>query len=190
MHEALERCGLDVLQIDHEDAHGQYEVNFAFADALASADHLMLFKLAAQAIAERARHGLLDDAQALRQPAGQRHAFHVSLWEGRNDNARNIFVPHDADGSVNAAATLSPLGRQFVAGVLAHAGALTALAAPTVNSYKRLTVGESLSGTTWAPAYVAHGPNNRTALVRTLHGRFEWRAARRQRQPLPAAGRR
>jgi glutamine synthetase len=68
-----------------------------------------------------------------------------------------------------------PLGRHFVAGVLAHAPALCALAAPTVNSYKRLTVGESLSGTTWAPAYVAHGPNNRTALVRTLPGRFEWR---------------
>jgi glutamine synthetase len=44
-----------------------------------------------------------------------------------------------------------------------------------VNSYKRLVVGETLSGTSWAPAYVAHGPNNRTALVRTLPGRFEWR---------------
>jgi glutamine synthetase len=62
-----------------------------------------------------------------------------------------------------------------VAGVLAHAPALCALAAPTVNSYKRLVVGESLSGTTWAPAYIAHGPNNRSALVRTLAGRFEWR---------------
>jgi glutamine synthetase len=59
--------------------------------------------------------------------------------------------------------------------VLAHAPALTALAAPTVNSYKRLTVNQSLSGTTWAPAYIAHGSNNRTALVRTLPGRFEWR---------------
>jgi glutamine synthetase len=68
--------------------------------------------------------------------------------------------------------------------VLAHAAGLCALAAPTVNSYKRLTVGESLSGTTWAPAYVAQGFNNRTALVRTLHGRFEWRAARRSR-PTP-----
>jgi glutamine synthetase len=64
---------------------------------------------------------------------------------------------------------------QFVAGVLAHSAALCAIAAPTVNSYKRLLVGESLSGTSWAPAYVAHGPNNRTALVRTLADRFEWR---------------
>lgn len=54
-------------------------------------------------------------------------------------------------------------GRQFVAGVLAHAPALRALAAPTVNGYKRLTVGASLSGTSWAPATIAHGPNNRTA---------------------------
>ena len=179
-----------MLQLDHEDAHGQYEVNFAFADVLSSADHLMLFKLAAQAIAER--HGMVFSMMPkpfANQPGSGMHC-HVSLWEGRNDNARNVFVPHHADGSVDAAATLSPLGRQFVAGVLAHAGALTALAAPTVNSYKRLTVGESISGTTWAPAYVAHGPNNRTALVRTLHGRFEWRAARRQRQPVPDAGRR
>jgi glutamine synthetase len=176
LHDALERCGLDVLQLDHEDAHGQYEVNFAFADALATADHLMLFKLAAQAIAER--HGLVFSMMPkpfANQPGSGMHC-HVSLWQGQKEDTRNVFVPHRADGSIDSAATLSPIGRQFVAGVLAHAGALTALAAPTVNSYKRLTAGESLSGTTWAPAYVAHGTNNRTALVRSLHGRFEWRA--------------
>ena len=176
LHDALERCGLDVLQLDHEDAHGQYEVNFAFADALATADHLMLFKLAAQAIAER--HGLVFSMMPkpfANQPGSGMHC-HVSLWQGHKENARNVFVPHRGDGSIDDASALSPIGRQFIAGVLAHADALTALAAPTVNSYKRLTVGESLSGTTWAPAYVAHGSNNRTALVRTLHGRFEWRA--------------
>jgi glutamine synthetase len=176
LHDALERCGLDVLQIDHEDAQGQYEVNFAFAEALATADHLMLFKLAAQALAER--HGMVFSMMPkpfANQPGSGMHC-HVSLWQGQKDDIRNVFVPHRADGSIDPQATLSPLGRQFIAGVLAHAGALTALAAPTVNSYKRLTVGESLSGTTWAPAYVAHGVNNRTALVRTLHGRFEWRA--------------
>ena len=98
------------------------------------------------------------------QPGSGMHV-HVSLWQGE----RCLFEP------AARGATLSDLGRHFVAGVLAHAPALCALAAPTVNSYKRLTVGESLSGTTWAPACVAHGPNNRTALVRTLPGRFEWR---------------
>ena len=176
LHDALERCKLDVLQLDHEDAHGQYEVNFAFTDALATADNLLLFKLAAHAIAER--HGMLFSMMPkpfADQPGSGMHC-HVSLWEGHGDNARNLFLPHSADGALDTGRPLSALGRQFVAGVLAHADALTALAAPTVNSYKRLTVGESLSGTTWAPAYVAQGPNNRTALVRTLPGRFEWRA--------------
>ena len=112
------------------------------------------------------------------QPGSGMHC-HVSLWDvrqGRGDNARNAFVAHHADGSLDHDTLLSPIGQQFAAGVMTHAAALTALAAPTVNSYRRLTVGESITGTTWAPAYVAHGFNNRTALVRTLHSRFEWRA--------------
>ncbi len=152
---ALEAAGLDVLQLDHEDAHGQYEVNFAHDEALASADHVMLFKLAAHALAEaRGMVFSMMPKPFANQPGSGLH-FHVSLWErGR---------------------PVEGVAKHFIAGVLAHAPALAALAAPTVNSYKRLTVGESLSGTTWAPASIAHGPNNRTALVRTLPGRFEWR---------------
>jgi len=174
--DALQRCGLDVLQLDHEDAHGQYEVNFAHADALTSADRLMLFKLAGHTLAEAHGHAFSMMAKPFGDQPGSGMHVHASLWEGRGDNARNAFAPHHADGSLDTGALLSPIGRQFVGGVLAHAAALTALAAPTVNSYKRLTVGESITGTTWAPAYVAHGFNNRTALVRTLHSRFEWRA--------------
>ena len=107
------------------------------------------------------------------QPGSGLHV-HVSLWTGYGDAARCVFQP-DAGAGDPPGANLSALGRHFIAGVLHHAAALCALAAPTVNSYKRLVVGESLSGTTWAPAYVAHGPNNRTAMVRTLPGRFEWR---------------
>ncbi len=167
LHEALAACGLDVLQIDHEDAHGQYELNFAYAEALLSCDRLMLFKLAAHALAEaRGMVFSMMPKPFANQPGSGLH-FHVSLWQGE----RGLFA---ADG-VGDGSDLSLLGRQFVAGVLAHAPALCALAAPTVNSYKRLTVGESLSGTTWAPATIAHGPNNRTAAVRTLPGRFEWR---------------
>jgi glutamine synthetase len=152
----LSACGLEVLQVDHEDAHGQYELNFRHADALASADRLMLFKLGAHALAER--HGLVFSMMPkpfADQPGSGMH-FHVSLWRA---------------GGEAPAATL----RAFVAGVLAHSAALAAIAAPTVNSYKRLVVFESISGTSWAPAYVVHGPNNRTCLVRTLPGRFEWR---------------
>ena len=170
--DGLTRCGLDVFQIDHEDAHGQYELNFHHADALTSADHLMLFKLAAHTLAEQ--HGMVFSMMPkpfANQPGSGMH-FHVSLWHasgaGRTAlDARCVFDDASQD--------LSLIGRQFTAGVLHHADALCAIAAPTVNSYKRLTVGESITGTTWAPAYVAHGPNNRTALVRTLKGRIEWR---------------
>ena len=96
------------------------------------------------------------------QPGSGLH-FHVSLWQGK----QSLFD--------DTAQGMPELLRHFVGGVLAHSAALCAIAAPTVNSYKRLVVGESLSGTSWAPAVVAHGPNNRTALVRTLPGRFEWR---------------
>jgi glutamine synthetase len=176
---ALSKCGLDVLQIDHEDAHGQYELNFGFDEALASADHLMLFKLAAQALAES--HDMVFSMMPKpfpNQPGSGMH-LHVSLWSGWNakrpDNAHNVFVPHRSDGSADHERSLSPIGQHFIAGVMAHSAALTALVAPTVNSYKRLRVCESLSGTSWAPAYLAQGPNNRTAALRTLHGRFEWR---------------
>ena len=156
LHDALQACGFTLLQIDHEDAHGQYELNFLHDDALATADRLMLFKLAAQALAERhgARFSMMPKPFA-GQPGSGLHV-HASLWEGER--------PRD------------DLLGAFVAGVLAHAEGLTALAAPTVNSYRRLGAVDSITGTTWAPAVVAHGPNNRTALVRTLPGRFEWRA--------------
>jgi glutamine synthetase len=176
LQDALERCGLDVLQLDHEDAHGQYEVNFAHADAMTSADRVMLFKLAAHALAEaQASVFSMMPKPFADQPGSGMHC-HVSLWRGAADNARNLFVAHRSDGSIDPQALLSPTGRQFIAGVLAHAPALTALAAPTVNSYRRLKLGASITGTTWAPAHIAQGPNNRSALVRTLPSRFEWRA--------------
>jgi glutamine synthetase len=189
LHQSLAACRLDMLQIDHEDAHGQYEVNFGFDEAVASADHLMLFKLAAQALAEE--RGMVFSMMPkpfADQPGSGMH-FHVSLWKGQGVDGANLFMPHTRDGAADPAAGLSPLGRHFVAGVLAHAPALCALAAPTVNSYKRLVVSEVLSGTSWAPAYIAHGANNRTALVRTLPGRFEWRLPDASANPyLASAG--
>lgn len=179
LHTALAACGIDVLQLDHEDGCGQYELNFGFDDALASADQLILFKLAAQALAEA--RGLVFSMMPkpfADQPGSGMH-LHVSLWGGGSarhaDRASNLFVPHRADGSADLEATLSPLGRQFAAGVLAHGAALAAFAAPTLNSYKRLRGGLEPSGATLAPVWIAHGPNNRSASLRTLHGRFEWR---------------
>lgn len=175
----LVQCGLDVQQIGHGDALAQYELKLGFGEALASADDMMLLRQAASSLAEeRAMVCSMMPKPFDGQPGSGMH-LHVSLWSAWNakrpDNAHNLFVPHRADGSINREQMLSPLGDQFVAGVLAHSAALTALAAPTVNSYKRLHAGASACGANWAPRYVAQGPNNRTAAIRTRNGRFEWR---------------
>ncbi len=193
---ALESAGLTVLQIDHEDAWGQYEVNFEHDEVRASCDHLMLFKLAAQHLAE-ARGAIFSMmAKPFADQPGSGLHFHVSLWEqdeaGRATHC--VFDPKamgERDGAgaspIDPAGHLSTLGQAFIAGVLDHSAALCALAAATVNSYKRLVVGESLSGTSWAPAYVAQGPNNRTCVIRTLPGRFEWRLPDASANPYLAA---
>jgi glutamine synthetase len=94
--------------------------------------------------------------------------FHISLG---NERTKNLFHD-DADKHRMG---LSRMGYHFAGGLLAHARALTAVLAPSVNSYKRLVVGRALSGATWAPAYITYGNNNRTACVRVPYGRLELR---------------
>jgi len=164
----LRAVGIDVYQIDHEDGNGQFEINFTYADALTTADHFTFVKMAVSEIAHR--HGMI--ATFMPKPFSNRTGsgahFHVSLG---SRSQKNVF--HDE--SDKSGMGLSTLAYHFIGGVLAHARALCAVAAPTVNSYKRLVVGRSLSGATWAPAYIAYGDNNRTACVRVPHGRLEVR---------------
>jgi glutamine synthetase len=166
--DGLDACGLGVFQIDHEDASGQFEVNYRYADVLKAADNFMLFKMAAQHIAEQ--QGMLFSMMPkpfAERPGSGLH-FHLSLAD---QDGKALFAA-DADAR---GLGLSPLAYQFMAGLLRHAPALTALCAPTVNSYKRLMCGESLSGTSWAPAYIGYGNNNRTTVARVVYQRIEWR---------------
>ncbi|KPK33965.1 MAG: glutamine synthetase [Betaproteobacteria bacterium SG8_40] len=165
---ASRSVGLDVYQIDHEDSNGQFEVNFTYGDALATADRYVFFKMAASEIAKSM--GMI--ATFMPKPFSNRTGtgchFHISIG---NNKVKNLFQDDkDANGL-----GLSTLAYHFLGGVLAHARALSAIVAPTVNSYKRLVVGRSLSGATWAPAYIAYGDNNRTACVRIPYGRLELR---------------
>lgn len=166
--ESLRAVGIDVYQIDHEDANGQFEVNFTYADAITSADNFTFVKMAASEIARK--HGMI--ATFMPKPFSNRTGsgahFHISIG---NEKQKNLFE----DKSDPRGLALSSMAYHFLAGLLAHAAALTAVCAPTVNSYKRLVVGRSLSGATWAPAYVAYGDNNRTACVRIPGGRLEFR---------------
>jgi glutamine synthetase len=164
----LRAVGIDVYQIDHEDANGQFEVNFTYGDALTTADRLIFVKMA---ISEIARDmGMVGTfmPKPFADRTGTGAHFHISMGD---DKTKNLF--HDASDANGL--QLSKMGYHFLAGILAHAGALTAVCAPTVNSYKRLVVGRALSGATWAPAFVAYGDNNRTACVRIPGGRIEMR---------------
>jgi glutamine synthetase len=164
----LRAVGIDVYQIDHEDANGQFEINFTYADALKSADNMIFFKMAASEIARE--HGAI--ATFMPKPFSNRTGtgshFHLSIGTKEQKNA--FYDKNDKRGM-----GLSQLGYWFLGGLLEHSRALTAICAPTVNSYKRLVVGRSLSGATWAPAYIAYGDNNRTACVRVPFGRIEFR---------------
>lgn len=165
--DSLQTVGFDVYQIDHEDANGQFEINYTYTDCLTSADRYIFFKMAASEIAREL--GLI--ASFMPKPFSNRTGtgmhMHMSIWE----NGQNIFADNDDTRKLG----LSKLGYYFLGGLLAHAPALTAICAPSVNSYKRLVVGRSLSGATWAPAYVSYGDNNRSSMVRVPGGRLELR---------------
>lgn len=166
MEQGLDACGFDVFQIDHEDAGGQFELNYHYSDALKAADRFILFKMAAHLIAEEAglTFSLMPKPFADRPGSG----LHMHLSLSDRDGRAVMADRGDSHG-------LSETGRQCIAGLLAHSPALAALHAPSVNSYKRLVVGRSLSGTTWAPAHIAWGDNNRTTVARVTGGRIEYR---------------
>ena len=167
---SLIEVGFDLYQIDHEDGNGQFEMNYTYTDALTSADRYVFFRMAASEIANDL--GLLCTfmPKPFTDRTGSGMHMHISI-AGTGSN--NLFQDDsDANGL-----GLSTTGYHFLGGLLKHARPLAALAAPSVNSYKRLVVGRSLSGATWAPAYISYGDNNRTAMVRVPYGRLELRLA-------------
>lgn len=165
--DALKAVGIDVYQVDHEDANGQFEINYTYSDCLTSCDHYIFFKMAASEIANEM--GLICSfmPKPFANLPGNGMHMHMSVSDGK----KNLFAdPKDRRGL-----GLSKLAYHWLGGLLKHAGALAALAAPTVNSYKRLVVGRSLTGATWAPAYISYGDNNRSSMVRVPGGRLELR---------------
>ena len=166
--DAMLELGWKPYQNDHEDANGQFEMNWEFDDALATADKHSFFKFMVKSIAEK--HGLR--ATFMPKPfkglTGNGCHAHVSVW--------------DLAGEANAFADktrpfgLSDQGRTFLGGIMRHASALAAITNPTVNSYKRINAPRTVSGATWAPNSVTWTGNNRTHMVRVPGpGRFELR---------------
>ena len=166
--DAMIELGWNPYQNDHEDANGQFEMNWEFDDALVTADRHVFFKYMVKAIAEK--HGLR--ATFMPKPfanlTGNGCHAHVSVWD--KTGKKNLF--HSARDSLG----LSKLAYHFLGGVLHNADALAAVFNPTVNSYKRIDAQVTLSGATWSPNAITYGGNNRTHMVRIPDkGRFELR---------------
>jgi glutamine synthetase len=166
---SLQTVGFDVYQVDHEDANGQFEINYTYTDCLTSCDRYIFFKMAASEIAKEMGFICSFMPKPFPNRTGTGMHIHMSISDGTN----NLF----ADDSDTRGLGLSKLAYHFLGGLLAHAPAITAICAPTINSYKRLVVGRALSGATWAPAYISYGDNNRSSMVRIPGGRLELRLA-------------
>jgi glutamine synthetase len=166
--DAMLDLGWEAYQNDHEDANGQFEMNWSFDTALVTADRHTFFKFMVKSIAEK--HGLR--ATFMPKPflglTGSGCHAHVSVWR----DGKNLF--EDEAGELGVA----ELGYHFIGGIIQHAEALCALTNPTINSYKRINAPRTLSGATWSPNTVTYTGNNRTHMIRIPEpGRFELRLA-------------
>jgi glutamine synthetase len=179
---AVTGLGWDNYATDHEDANGQFEQNFQYADALTTCDRAIFFRYMVETLAQQ--RGLI--ATFMPKPfahlTGNGCHFHVSLWK----DGENVFERDAADDPRGLG--LSELAYNFIGGLKEHAKAYIGVTAPTVNSYKRLKVGAPTSGATWAPAYVSYGYNNRTQMLRIpAPGRIEDRTVDGSCNPYLAA---
>jgi glutamine synthetase len=148
---ALAGMGFEVEASHHEVAHGQHEIDFKYAEALATADRVVTFRSVVRTVAKRHGYHATFMAKPIAGINGSGMHCHLSLFSG--DGETRMFDKDDPYG-------LSKTAYHFLGGILAHAPAITAVANPTVNSYKRLVPGYE------APVYIAWSNANRSALVR------------------------
>ena len=156
----MNQLSWDVHSFDHEDSNSQFEFDFSYTDAMSMADRQTLWRMMMKEIARR--HGF--DVTLMPKPYSNRTGtgghFNMSLADV--ETGENLFAdPDDPRGC-----GVSKLAYQFTAGLIRHANAITAVAAPTVNSYKRLVKTGSMTGFTWAPIFISYGGNNRTHMLR------------------------
>ena len=166
--DAMLALGWKPYQNDHEDANGQFEMNWDYDDALITADRHAFFKYMTRSIAEK--HGLR--ATFMPKPfmdlTGSGCHAHVSVWR----DGQNVFS--DKSDEIG----MSKEGYHFIGGLIHSADALAAITNPCVNSYKRINAPRTTSGATWAPNTVTYTGNNRTHMIRIPDGgRFEFRLA-------------
>ena len=154
----MNALGWGVYSFDHEGGDGQYEFNFDYADALTMADRMVLFRLMAKHVARELGCVATFMPKPFQDDFGS--AAHINISLADLDTGENVFAAGDGTPAY------SDVSRHFVAGVLAHAGAINAVICPTVNSYKRFTSQGFMDEMSWAPVHRAWGENNRTLMCR------------------------
>ncbi|MFP6791192.1 MAG: type III glutamate--ammonia ligase [Thalassolituus sp.] len=182
---SINDLGWGLYSFDHEDANGQFEFDFNYADAITSCDRFTFLKLMAKEYAKQ--EGLLATfmPKPFSNKTGTGAHFNMSLYD--LETKENLFQCKPADDPHGLG--LTKLGYQFIAGILKHGPALCAVFAPTVNSYKRLVRQGDMPYFTWAPVFNSFGSNNRTNSVRVPMGggRCESRNADGATNPYLAA---
>jgi glutamine synthetase len=167
----MNRLGWANYANDHEDANGQFEQNFAYSDALTSADRLIFFRYMVHTVAHQAGLAATFMPKPFANLTGSGLHLHSSLWDAKSGT--ELFADEDDARGLG----LSEMAYHYIGGLVAHGPALAGVTCPTVNSYKRFGVGAPQSGATWAPAYATYGGNNRTQMLRVPEGgRVENRA--------------
>ena len=155
---------------DHEDANGQFEQNFQFADAMQTADRVIVFRYMVHALAAESDMLATFMPKPFSHLTGNGLHMHLSLWD---ESDRELF----ADAADSRGLGMSQLGYSFIGGLLEHAQALTSIGCPTVNSYNRLAAPAPDSGAAWSPSYATYGGNDRTNMLRVPEpGRVENRS--------------
>ena len=175
MMDAMTALGWEPYQSDHEDGNGQYEINFAYSDALTTADRYTFFKMMASEFA----HEIGAIATHMAQPFTGRvgNGGHIHYHLANSLTGENLFLDDEDPRGLG----LSRFAYQFIGGIFAHAPALCSVMSPTINCYKRLQVEPGITFTNfdflWTPANITYGDNNRTQMVRTPGpGRLEDRS--------------
>ena len=164
--DSMIELGWKPYQNDHEDANGQFEMNWDYDDCLITADRHVFFKFMVKSLAEK--HGLR--ATFMPKPfenlTGNGCHAHVSLWSGK---INKFLDTGDRYG-------LSKIAYNFVGGILRNAKSLSSFFNPTINSYRRINAPATKSGATWSPSSISYTGNNRTHMIRIPDpGRFELR---------------
>jgi glutamine synthetase len=179
---AMNALGWDVHSFDHEDANGQFEFDFAYADVLTMADRFVLWRLLMKEMARRRGWEATFMPKPFPNRTGSGAHFNMSIADAKT--GRNI----SGDAADPRGCGLSRKAYHFLGGLIKHAAALVATTCPTVNSYKRLIKTGSMTGFTWAPIYISYGGNNRTHMFRVPLVRPEIEGAKSAPQGGDLAG--